>query len=137
MKKTILIFTLLIVAFLLLFQISKYSLFFGKTSIEFTIAIIAVIFFVVGIYINKKSLQRSKKPLTKINAQKIEELEISKREYQILKEIALGLSNKEIADKLFLSESTIKTYVSNLLVKLNAKRRTQAIQIAKELHILY
>lgn len=63
MKKTILIFTLLIVAFLLLFQISKYSLFFGKTSIEFTIAIIAVIFFVVGIYINKKSLQKSKNPL--------------------------------------------------------------------------
>jgi len=137
MKKTILIFTLLIVAFLLLFQISKYSLFFGKTSIEFTIAIIAVIFFVIGIYINKKSLQKSKNPFTKINAQKIEELEISKREYQILKEIELGLSNKEIADKLFLSESTIKTYVSNLLVKLNAKRRTQAIQIAKELHILY
>lgn len=89
-------------------------------------------------FISTKKVYKSQRtPFTKINAQKIEELEISKREYQILKEIALGLSNKEIADKLFLSESTIKTYVSNLLVKLNAKRRTQAIQIAKELHILY
>ncbi|MEX0315662.1 MAG: response regulator transcription factor [Allomuricauda sp.] len=41
-----------------------------------------------------------------------------------------------MADKLFLSESTIKTHVSNLLVKLDAKRRTQAIQIAKDLQIL-
>jgi DNA-binding NarL/FixJ family response regulator len=53
-----------------------------------------------------------------------------------LKEVAEGLSNKEIADKLFLTESTIKTHVSNLLLKLNAKRRTQAIQIAKELQII-
>ncbi|MEL6919365.1 MAG: LuxR C-terminal-related transcriptional regulator [Bacteroidota bacterium] len=47
-----------------------------------------------------------------------------------------GLSNKEIADKLFVSESTIKTHVSNVLLKLNAKRRTQAVQIAKEMRII-
>jgi len=63
-------------------------------------------------------------------------LEISKRKYEVLKGISLGLSNKEIADKLFISESTIKTHVSNLLLKLNAKRRTQAIQIAKDHNIL-
>lgn len=136
MKKTIIIFTLLIIALLLLFQISEYSMIFNTTSIEYVIPIIAFIFFVIGIYINKKSLQKKKRPFTEIDTQKIEELNLSKREYQILQEIALGLSNKEIADKLFLSESTIKTYVSNLLVKLNAKRRTQAIQIAKEMHIL-
>ena len=66
----------------------------------------------------------------------ISELEITKREYEVLQEIASGLSNKEIANKLFLSESTIKTHVSNLLVKLDAKRRTQAIQIAKDFNIL-
>ena len=71
-----------------------------------------------------------------INHNKISELEITKREYEVLQEIASGLSNKEIANKLFLSESTIKTHVSNLLVKLNAKRRTQAIQIAKDFNIL-
>ncbi len=50
--------------------------------------------------------------------------------------MALGLSNKEIGEKLFISESTIKTHVSNLLVKLNAKQRTQAIKIAKELRVI-
>ena len=50
--------------------------------------------------------------------------------------IKIAEKNKEIAEKLFLSESTIKTHVSNLLVKLNAKRRTQAIQIAKEHQII-
>ena len=87
-------------------------------------------------FTHEKSLHKQAIPLNEINHEKISELEISKREYEVLKEIALGLSNKEIADKLFLSESTIKTYVSNLLVKLNAKRRTQAIQKAKILQII-
>ncbi len=136
MKKTILIFALLIVALILLFQISKYSIVLGKISIEFVITIIAVIFFVIGIYINKKSLHQSKKVTSKIDTQKIKDLEISKREYEVLQQISLGLSNKEIAEKLFLSESTIKTHISSLFIKLDAKRRTQAIQKAKELHIL-
>jgi len=54
----------------------------------------------------------------------------------VFQAISEGLSNKEIANKLFLSESTIKTHVSNLLVKLNAKRRTQALQIAKDFQII-
>ena len=136
MKKTILIFTLLVIAIFFLFQISKYTLLFNNSSIEVIIAIIAIVFFIIGIFINKKSLQKDDNPTVKIDRQKIEALEISKREYQVLEEIYKGLSNKEIADKLFLSESTIKTHVSNLLSKLNAKRRTQAIQKAKELHIL-
>jgi len=136
MKKTILIFALLIVAIILLFQISKYSIILGKTSIETAIAIIAVIFFIVGIYINKKSLHPSKEISTQIDIKKIKDLEISKREYEVLQQISLGHSNKEIAEKLFISESTIKTHVSSLLIKLNSKRRTQAIKKAKELHIL-
>lgn len=136
MKKTIFVFALLIVALFTIFKISKYSILFGKTSLELIIAIIAVVFFIIGIYINKKSLHKPLKSDTEIDAQKIEELEISKREYEVLKGISLGLSNKEIADKLFISESTIKTHVSNLLLKLNAKRRTQAIQIAKDHNIL-
>ncbi|MBQ4818925.1 response regulator transcription factor [Aquimarina sp. MMG016] len=108
----------------------------GNTSIEIIIAIIAVIFFIIGVIINKRVLHQQKTPIQEINHQKITELGLSKREYEVLCEIASGLSNKEIADKLFVSESTIKTHVSNLLVKLDAKRRTQAIQIAKELQII-
>jgi len=136
LKKTILIFASLIVALLLLFQLSKYSLILGSSSVEIVIAIIALVFFIIGIYINKKSLHKIEIPSNEINQNKISELEITKREYEVLQEIASGLSNKEIASKLFLSESTIKTHVSNLLVKLNAKRRTQAIQKAKAFQII-
>lgn len=136
MKKTIIIFSLLIIAVLILFQVSKYSLLLGKTSFELVIPIIAVLFFIVGIYINKQILHKHKNNSSEIDLNKIEELEISKREYEVLQKISEGYSNKEIGEKLFLSESTIKTHVSNLLVKLNSKRRTQAIQKAKELHIL-
>ncbi len=135
-KKTIFTFAALVLAILALFQLSKYSVIAGDTSIETIIAIIAVIFFVIGIVINRRVLHKKKKPTQEINYQKIEELGLSKREYEVLCQIAMGLSNKEIAEKLFVSESTIKTHVSNMLVKLDAKRRTQAIQIAKQLQII-
>ena len=66
----------------------------------------------------------------------LEELTISKREYEVLKAMASENSNKEIADSLFISESTVKTHVSNILIKLGSKRRTQAIRKAKEYGIL-
>ena len=136
MKKTVLVFSALIIAILALFQLSKYTLVSGNLGIEIIIGIIAVLFFFVGIYINKKSLGRQAPAPKEIDHSKIEALEISKREYEVLQQIATGLSNKEIAENLFLSESTIKTHVSNLLLKLDAKRRTQAIQIAKDINIL-
>jgi DNA-binding CsgD family transcriptional regulator len=136
MKKTILVFSALIIALLVLFQLSKYALVSGNLNIEIIIGIIAVIFFFIGIYINKKGLYKNTTTSKEIDLEKVEALEISKREYEVLQQIASGLSNKEIGEKLCLSESTIKTHVSNLLVKLNAKRRTQAIQIAKDINIL-
>lgn len=136
MRKTILVFGLLILALLLLFQVSKYAVVFGYLNIEIVIAVIAILFFFIGIYLNKKSLRKKSLPTTEIDHQKIKALDITDREYEVLKAISDGLSNKEIADKLYVSESTIKTHVSNLLLKLNAKRRTQAIQIAKEFQII-
>ena len=136
MKKTIAVFASLIFALLLLFQVSKYAIISGNVNIEIVIAVIAIVFLIVGIYLNKKSLQKETVDTTEIDHNKIKELDITSREYEVLQHIAQGLSNKEIAETLFLSESTIKTHVSNLLVKLNAKRRTQALQVAKELQIL-
>lgn len=102
------------------------------------IAGIALIFFLIGIYLNKKSLQKkvTLNSSGKIDDKKISELGISNREYEILIKISEGLSNREIAEKLFVSESTVKTHVSNLYVKLDAKRRTQAIQRAKEMNLI-
>lgn len=67
-----------------------------------------------------------------VNESRVRDLGITKRELEILQLIAQGLSNREIADKLFVSENTVKTHSSRLLDKLSAKRRTQAVQIAKE-----
>ncbi|MER3376154.1 MAG: response regulator transcription factor [Allomuricauda sp.] len=136
MKKTIFVFSALIVALLVLFQLSKYAYLSGDISIEIIIAIIAVVFFFIGIHINKKALRKKEKTTPEINLKKVEQLGISQREYEVLVQLSKGLSNKEIANALFVSESTIKTHVSNLLVKLDAKRRTQAVQRAKDLEIL-
>lgn len=136
MKKTILVFGLLILALLLLFQFSKYTLISGDLQIEYIMAFVALAFLGIGLFINKRTQKQSPLNSREIDLKKIKELGLSKREYEVLKEVALGLSNQEIAEKLFVSESTIKTHVSNLLVKLNAKRRTQAIQISKSLNII-
>ncbi len=136
MKKTILIFGSLIIAFLVLFQLSKYSLISGELRLEFILIAIAGSFFIIGLYFYRRFFQKEPTNHQEIDHQKIKLLEITEREYEVLQLISDGLSNKEIANKLFLTESTIKTHVSNILVKLDAKRRTQAIQIAKSLNIL-
>ena len=74
---------------------------------------------------------RGGEPFT-VNEAQLKQLGITKRELEILELIAQGMSNREIADKLFVSENTVKTHSSRLFDKLSAKRRTQAVQIAKE-----
>jgi len=71
-----------------------------------------------------------------LNEAKLRELSITRRELEILELIASGLSNREIADKLFVSENTVKTHSSRLFDKLSARRRTQAVQIGKELGLI-
>lgn len=71
-----------------------------------------------------------------LNEVRLRELTITKRELEILSLIADGLSNREIAEKLFVSENTVKTHSSRLFDKLNARRRTQAVQRAKELGLI-
>ena len=64
------------------------------------------------------------------------ELGVTPRELEILGLIAAGLSNREIAARLFLSENTVKTHSSRLFDKLGAKRRTQAVQIGKAVRLI-
>ena len=70
------------------------------------------------------------------NDQVVEELGLSKRELEVLELMASGLSNSEIADKLFVSLNTIKTHTSKLFEKLEVNRRTQAIESAKRKGII-
>jgi NarL family two-component system response regulator LiaR len=66
----------------------------------------------------------------------LRELGVTRRELEILELIASGMSNREIGEKLFVSENTVKTHSSRLFDKLGAKRRTQAVQIGKELKLI-
>ena len=70
------------------------------------------------------------------DAAQLQKLGLSKREFEILMLINDGLSNQQIADKLFVSEHTVKKHISNLFFKLDAERRTEAIKKAKELKII-
>ncbi len=139
MLKTVLRFGLIILALLILFQLSNASLFLPAISADFIIGLGAVILIALGIYlggnIKKDTIIEVEGPI-EINATKIEELGLSEREMEVLQLISKGYSNVEIGEKLFISESTIKTHVSNLFVKLDVKRRTQAVTRAKELHII-
>lgn len=71
-----------------------------------------------------------------INEKAVEQLGISKRELEVLELVGKGLSNQEIADRLFVSLNTVKTHSSNLFEKLEVKRRTQAIEKAKRLSLI-
>lgn len=71
-----------------------------------------------------------------LNVERLEALGITRRELQILELIADGLSNREIAARIFVSENTVKTHSSRLFDKLSARRRTQAVQIGKQLGLI-
>jgi len=71
-----------------------------------------------------------------LNTSLISQLELSKRELEILNLMAQGHSNEEISAKFFVSLSTVKTHNQNLFVKLDVKRRTQAVEKAKRLNLI-
>jgi len=71
-----------------------------------------------------------------LNEKRQAELDITPRELEILGLIANGLSNREIAENLFVSENTVKTHSSRLFDKLSARRRTQAVQLGTELGLI-
>lgn len=71
-----------------------------------------------------------------VNTVKLEELAITARELEVLGLMAEGLSTKEMAERLFVSENTIKTHCSRVFDKLGASRRTQAVQIGKQFGLI-
>ena len=71
-----------------------------------------------------------------LNKAELQQRKISKRELEVLTLMAEGLSNQEIAERLFVSLNTIKTHSAKLFEKLEVKRRTQAIETAKKLQLL-
>jgi ATP/maltotriose-dependent transcriptional regulator MalT len=109
--------------------------------------LIAAVFAVLGIMLGLKLTRRKEVVVEKevlvpahkpfaLNQQRLRELSITRRELEILNLIAGGLSNREIAEKLFVSEHTVKSHSSHLFDKLGAKRRTQAVQVGKEMGLI-
>lgn len=139
MLKTVLRFGLIAIALLILFQLSQASLFVPDLPADTVIGVTAVILVALGIYLGgnfKKEKIVEVGPTLEADQSRIAELGISQRELEVLELISQGLSNQEIGERLFISESTIKTHVSNLFVKLDVKRRTQAVTRAKEWKII-
>lgn len=139
MLKTVLRFGLIAIALLVLFQLSNASLFVPSIPADTVIGIAAVVLVALGIYLGgnfRKEKVVEVSPPAEIDEERIADLGISQRELEVLRLISQGLSNQEIGERLFISESTIKTHVSNLFVKLDVKRRTQAVTRAKEWRII-
>jgi DNA-binding CsgD family transcriptional regulator len=122
-------------------------------ALELYIGAIAVIFTALGIWLTKK-LTKPKvetviiekeviitQPATSnanftLNEKALEKHGISTRELEVLQLMATGLSNQEIAERLYVSHNTIKTHSSNLFLKLDVKRRTQAVDTGRKLGLI-
>jgi len=124
-----------------LLKVVEYKYFVRDIPLEFYVGIIALLFTALGIWAGLR-LTRPKVVEVLIDGpferdeEALKRQGISKREFEVLELIAAGLSNQEIADRLFVSNSTVKTHVSNVLAKLDASRRTEAIANAKQLRII-
>lgn len=145
MRPIIIGFGVMILCLLVLFKIAEVNFMRGNVRLEVVVAIVAMIFFFVGLYFNHRNNNKPQTATTpapappqasSIDYAQLKKTGLTQREHEVLVKMAEGLSNGEIAAQLFLSESTVKTHVSNILFKLDAKRRTQAIQIAKQMGLV-
>jgi len=134
-------------ALILLLRLIEFRFLVIEHSIEIYGGLIALLFAAVGIWLGLKLTRKEEVVVIKevqipgsktfsLNEERVRELGVTRRELEILELIAKGMSNREIADALFVSENTVKTHSSRLFDKLSAKRRTQAVQIAKDLGLI-
>jgi len=147
MKRHALIYGLIGGLLITVLKWSEYRFLILEHSLEIYGGLIAVIFAGLGIWFGLKLSGVREKVVVKevavvaggpfvLDEGKREELAITRRELEVLGLMAEGMSNREIAEKLFVSENTVKTHSSRVFDKLGAKRRTQAVQLGKELGLL-
>ena len=153
MKKTVLLYGLLGGVLIAVLKLVEYRFLVIEHSLEIYGGIIALIFAALGIWLGLKLTRPRETVITREvpvrvevpvpihvpvtspfqrNDSRVEQLGITPRELDILEAIAAGLSNREIGERLFVSENTVKTHTARLFDKLSARRRTQAVQRAKE-----
>jgi DNA-binding CsgD family transcriptional regulator len=147
MKRTILITGVLGGILIAVLRWSEYHFLVIDHSVEMYGALIAATFACVGIWLGIR-LNRARPPAPAAQAlveaevgftadeRKRDDLGITRRELEILELVAAGMSNREIAEKLFVSENTVKTHCSRAFDKLGARRRTEAVQLGKKFGLL-
>jgi len=154
MKRHVLIYGLVGGVLIAALNLIQYRFLVIEHSVEIYGGLIAAIFSAVGIWLGLRITARRRPVEADASAgtaeapkaasgqpfladeKRREELRITQRELEILNLIAQGMSNREIAGRLFVSENTVKTHSSRVFEKLGAKRRTQAVQMGKELGLL-
>jgi len=147
MKKHILIYGLCGGVLIVALRLIEYRFLVLEHSMEIYGGLVALLFAGLGIWLglkltkNKETLVIKEVPVAAgepfaVNEARMRELGITRRELEILELIARGMSNREIAEQLFVSENTVKTHSSRLFDKLSARRRTQAVQLGKEFGLI-
>ena len=147
MKRQILILGLLGGLLIALLKWSEYQFFVLDHSIEIYVTLIAAVFAALGIGVG---LKLTRPPVPAVidpvplpaptpfapDPATRDHLRITRRELEILALVARGLSNREIAAELFVSENTVKTHCSRAFDKLGARRRTEAVQLGKQFGLI-
>ena len=149
MRRTILLYGLIGGAVITALQLVQYRFLVVEHSLEIYGGLVALLFASLGIWLGLRLRRPTERVVIRevsvpappatafvLNAASVERLGVTPRELEILQLIAAGLSNREIAERLNVSENTVKTHSSRLFSKLDARRRTQAVQIAKEAGLL-
>jgi DNA-binding CsgD family transcriptional regulator len=149
MKRHVLILGIVGGILIAVLRYTEYQFLIIQNSFEIYAAIIAIIFVAFGIWLGIKLTKPREKIILRevlvptepaatfiLNQPQLDALNITPRELEILTLIAQGLSNREIATRLFVSENTVKTHCSRAFDKLGARRRTQAVQLGKQLGLL-
>ncbi len=147
MRRTVLLYGALAGLLIAILEAVQYRYLVLEHAFEIYGAIVALIFAALGIWLGLRLTQPKVTVVVKevevpvhitpslpfvADPTRLDKLGITPREFEILQLIAGGLSNREIAERLNVSENTVKTHTGRLLDKLDAKRRTQAVQRAKE-----
>lgn len=147
MRKHVLLYGLLAGVLIAVLKLIEYRWLVVEYSVEIYGGLVAAVFAALGIWLGLK-LTRPKEtvvvrevevpaPATFVrDDRKVESLGLTPRELEILELIAAGLSTREIAARVFVSENTVKTHTSRVFDKLGARRRTQAVQLGKELRLI-